>query len=135
MTQRITIAKPAAVDDIAARAGATAEDLAATGATVAAKAESIAVSAKEAIAEMRRILEDFAAATGEKASEAERAVESTAAATAERVGALVEDARVLGRDGLDGVADTVAKRPFASLAIAAGVGLALGLLTRPGSER
>lgn len=129
------IAAPTVVDDMTEKAAGAAADVAATAAAVADEAGRVATSAKEALAEMRRIVEDFAAATGERASTAASAVEATGAATVERFGALVDDARVLGRNGLDEVADTVAKRPLAALAVAAGVGLALGLLTRSGGER
>jgi ElaB/YqjD/DUF883 family membrane-anchored ribosome-binding protein len=105
------------------------------GAKVADEAEAIVGSARDALAEMRRIVDAFAAATGEKLEIAAQAVGETGTETARRVGALVEDARDLGRDGLERVAERVAERPFAALAVAAGVGLALGFLTRPGSER
>jgi len=105
------------------------------GAKVADEAEAIVGSARDALAEMRRIVDAFAAATGEKVEIAAQAVGETGTETARRFGALVEDARDLGRDGLDRVAERVAERPFAALAVAAGVGLALGFLTRPGSDR
>lgn len=133
MTTNIATSSP--FDDIASKANATADDVATTVATVAEEGEKIALSAKDALAEMRRIVQDFAASTGEKASAAASAVGATGTATAERFGELLDDARVLGRDGLDELADGVSKRPLTALAVAAGVGLVLGLMTRPGSAR
>lgn len=125
----------AALEDAGDQARAIVDDVAASGETVAAKAETIALSAREALAEMRRIVDAFAASTGEKAGEAVAAVSATSTETAERIGALVDDARLLGKESLDTMADKVSERPFTALAVAAGVGLALGLLTRPGARR
>jgi ElaB/YqjD/DUF883 family membrane-anchored ribosome-binding protein len=121
--------------DVAVEATATMKDIGATGAALAEQGGAVAQSAREALAEMRVIVERFAATTGEKAGEAADAVKATGADTAERVAGLVDDARTLGREGLDGLADAVAKRPVAALAVAAGVGLLLGLVTRTGGER
>lgn len=125
----------AALEDAGDQARSIVDGVAASGDTVAAKAETIALSAREALAEMRRIVDDFAASTGEKAGEAVAAVSATSTETAERIGALVDDARLLGKESLDTMADKVSERPFTALAVAAGVGLALGLLTRPGARR
>ena len=127
--------KRAATADAEAQTGAAIADVAATGAVVADKADAVVASARDALAEMRRIVDAFAASTGEKVDEAVTAVGETGAQTAQRFGALVDDARVLGRDGLDRVAGKVAERPFAAIAVAAGIGLALGFLTRPGNGR
>jgi ElaB/YqjD/DUF883 family membrane-anchored ribosome-binding protein len=130
-----SIDKRTALDDAREQTDAAIADVAATGAIVADKADAVAGSAREALAEMRRIVDAFAASTGEKVEEAATAVGATGAETARRFGVLVDDARLLGRDGLDRVAEKVAERPFAALAVAAGVGIALGLLTRPGDGR
>lgn len=125
----------AAIEDAGDRARAIVDGVAESGETVAAKAETIAISARDALAEMRRIVDDFAAATGEKAGEAVAVASATSAETAERIGALVGDARLLGKEGLDTMAGKISERPFTALAVAAGVGLALGLLTRPDARR
>lgn len=130
-----SLEKRAATADAEAQAGAAIADVAATGAVVADKADAVVASARDALAEMRRIADAFAASTGQKVDEAVAAVGETGAQTAQRFGALVDDARVLGRDGLDRVAGKVAERPFAAIAVAAGIGLALGFLTRPGNGR
>ena len=122
-------------EDVVFRATETAEDIGATGAVLAEQAGAVAQSAREALAEMRAIVERFAATTGEKAGEAAGAVKAAGADTAERVAVLVDEARTLGRDGLDTLADSVAKRPISALAVAAGVGLVLGLVTRSGNGR
>lgn len=125
----------AAIQDAGAQARAIADGVAASGETVASEVRTIALSARDVLEEMRRIVDDFAAATGEKAGEAVAAVSATSTETAERVGALVDDARLLGKESLDSVAEKVSERPFTALAVAAGVGLALGLLTRPSDRR
>lgn len=122
-------------DDLVVEASATMTDIGATGAALAEGADAVARSAREALAEMRAIAARFAATTGETAGAAAEAVKATGVDTAERVAGLVEEARILGRDGLDTLADGVAKRPIAALAVAAGVGLLLGIVTRSGGGR
>lgn len=124
-----------AAADAQAKVDGVVGDVAAAGAAVADKAEAVVMSARDALAEMRRIVDAFAAATGERVGEAASAVGEAGSQTTQRLGALVDDARVLGRDGIDRVAEKVAERPFAALAVAAGIGIALGFLTRPGTER
>jgi len=131
----ITSLDERATTDARDRTDAAIADVAATGREVAGEAAAIVESARRTLAEMRRLVDTFAAGTGEKVDEAATAVGETGTRTARRLGALVDDARVLGRDGLDRVADKVAERPFAAIAVAAGLGLALGILTRPGSGR
>ena len=77
----------------------------------------------------------FAEATGEKAAEAAGAVAGAGAATADKVGALAHDAGVLGRNSLESVTEAVSKRPLTAIAVAAGVGLLLGMMSRPGAGR
>lgn len=125
----------AAIDDAGDQARSIVDGVTDSGETVVAKAETIALSARDALAEMRRIVDAFAAATGERAGEAVAAVTATSTETAERIGALVDDARLLGKEGLDTMAEKVSERPFTALAVAAGVGLALGLLTRSDTRR
>jgi len=57
------------------------------------------------------------------------------AATADKVGALAHDAGVLGRNSLESVTEAVSKRPLTAIAVAAGVGLLLGMMSRPGAGR
>lgn len=130
-----SIDKRTAAADAQEQTSAAIADVTAAGATVADKADAVVGSAREALAEMRRIVDAFAASTGQKVDEAVAAVGETGAETRQRLGALVDDARLIGRDGLDRVAEKVAERPFSALAVAAGLGLALGFLTRPGNGR
>lgn len=109
-------------------------DLGAAGSDLADKAGDVAVAAQEALGEMRRIIDEFAAKTGVKASEALDTVKARGADTADHVGAALSGASALGKEGIDGVAEAVAKRPMTSMAVALGVGLLVGLASR-GSSR
>lgn len=122
-------------DDVVTEASATIDDIGTAGAALAERADAVARSAREALAEMRAIVDRFAAATGDRAGEAADAVSATGADAAERLAGLADEARTLGRDGLDRIAAGVAERPIAALAVAAGVGLVLGLVTRTGTGR
>ena len=93
---------------------------AATGSDLSAAASDLVDAARQAVIEMRRIADDFATRTGDRAGEA--------------AGVLADDARALGRDGVDALIETVSRRPVASLAVAAGVGLVLGWATRGGAR-
>lgn len=121
--------------DVATKARATIDDIGATGTTIAAQAEAVADQARAALSEMRAIVDRFAVATGEKAGVAADAVKATGTETVERFGALVSEARDAGAEGLETLSDSIAKRPLAALAVAAGVGLLIGMVTRPGAER
>lgn len=118
--------------EVAKQARAAAADLHEAGASVAADATDVAGSARAALEEMRRIVADFATSTGEKASDVVDTVGGIGVDATERVGALAGELRGIGRVGFENVADAVAKRPMTALAVAAGVGLLLGLVTRPG---
>ncbi|WP_133121850.1 hypothetical protein [Pleomorphomonas carboxyditropha] len=108
------------------------KDLGAAGSDLAGKAGDVAVAAQEALGEMRRIIDQFAAKTGVTASEALDTVKATGAETADHLGAALSGASTLGKEGLDGVAEAVAKRPMTALGIALGVGLLVGLASRSG---
>ncbi len=88
------------------------------GADLSAAGSDLYDLTRQAIVEMRRIADDYASRTGGRAGEA--------------VGVLADDARAIGRDGIDALAESVSRRPVTSLAIAAGVGLVLGWATRSG---
>ena len=109
-------------DSIAQAADAPLESLKATasttGADLSAAGADLVEMTRQAVVEMRRIADDYATRTGGRAGEA--------------AGVLADDARALGRDGVDALADTFSRRPVTSLAIAAGVGLMLGWATRSG---
>lgn len=90
------------------------------GADISAAGSDLLEMTRQAVTEMRRIADEYASRTSDRAGEA--------------VGVIAEDARALGRDGFDALADTIAKRPVASLVFAAGVGLVLGWATRGGSR-
>lgn len=110
------------------------KDIGTAGSDLAGKAGDVAVAAQEAMVEMRRIIDEFAAKTGTKASEAFDTVKATGAETADLVNAALNGASALGKEGLDGVADAVAKRPMTAMAVALGVGLLVGLASRGGSR-
>ena len=110
------------------------KDIGAAGSDLADKAGDVAAAAQDALGEMRRIIDEFAARTGVKASEAVETVKATGADTADHIGAALNGASALGKEGLDGVADAVAKRPMTAMAVALGVGLLVGLASRGGSR-
>ena len=114
MNTRPDSAKPAAdapLESLKTTASAAGADLSAAG-------SDLYDLTRQAIAEMRRIADEYASRTGGRAGEA--------------VGVLADDARAIGRDGIDALAESVSRRPVTSLAIAAGVGLVLGWATRSG---
>ncbi len=108
------------------------KDIGNAGSDLADKAGDVAVAAQEALSEMRRIIDEFAAKTGAKANEAFETVKTTGTDTADHIGAALSGASALGRDGIDSVADAVAKRPMTAVAVALSVGLLLGLASRGG---
>ena len=110
------------------------KDIGAAGSDLADKAGDMAAAAQEALGEMRRIIDEFAAKTGVKASEAFETVKTTGTDTADHIGAALTGASALGKEGIDGVAEAVAKRPMTAMAVALGVGLLVGLASR-GSSR
>lgn len=102
------------------------------GAAAEATASEAAMSAQEAIAEIKRIMTDLVDRTSARASEA---MAQSGEQAAERFGAIVDDVQTLGKDSLDRLSDAIARRPVATLAAAAGVGLLIGLATRPSGAR
>lgn len=90
------------------------------------------MSAQEAIAEIKRIMTDLVERTSARASEVMTEFGEQAA---ERFGAVLDDVQTLGKDSLDRLSDVIARRPVATLAAAAGVGLLIGLATRPAGAR
>lgn len=93
---------------------------AAAGSDLASAASDLVETARQAVNEMRRIADDFTTRTGDRAGAA--------------AGVLADDARAIGRDGVDALVETVGRRPVASLAVAAGIGLVLGWATRGGAR-
>lgn len=102
------------------------------GAAAETTASEAAMSAQEAIAEIKRIMTDLVERTSARASEA---MAESGEQAAERFGAIVDDVQTLGKDSLDRLSDAIARRPVATLAAAAGVGLLIGLATRPAGAR
>ncbi len=117
---------------VAENAAKIKNDLGNAGSELAGKAGEVAAAAQAAMSEMRRIMDEFASRTGVTASEAMEGVKARGAETADHIGAALNGAGALGKEGLDGVADAVAKRPITSLAVALGVGLLVGLASRSG---
>ena len=111
---------------------ATGEAARRVGAAAEATAGEAAMSAQEAIAEIKRIMTDLVERTSARASEA---VAQSGEQAAERFGAIVDDVQALGKDSVDRLSDAIARRPIATLAAAAGVGLLIGLATRPTGAR
>ena len=114
-----------ALPDVAKTAEGAVQNLkssaAAAGSDLSAAAGDLVETARQAVSEMKRIAADIATRTGDRAGEA--------------AGVLADDARAIGRDGGDALVETVARRPVASLAVAAGIGLVLGWATRSGAGR
>lgn len=104
------------------------------GAAVAAAGTDVAELARRALADMKTIIDDFAARTGEQAGKAIDGVEAARVSGVQTLASMAEDARALGRDGIDSVGEAVGKRPVAALALAAVIGLAIGWATRPGGR-
>ena len=102
------------------------------GAAAETSASEAAMSAQEAIAEIKRIMTDLLEGASARASEA---MAESGEQAAERFGAIVDDVQTLGKDSLDRLSDAIARRPVATLAAAAGVGLPIGLATRPAGAR
>lgn len=102
------------------------------GAAAESTASEAAMSAQEAIAEIKRIMTDLLEGASARASEA---MAESGEQAAERFGAIVDDVQTLGKDSLDRLSDAIARRPVATLAAAAGVGLLIGLATRPSGAR
>ena len=121
-----------AAKTVADNAAKIKNDLGGAGNDLAGKAGDVAGAAQEALAEMRRIVDNFASKTGVSASEAFDAVKARGSDTADHLGAALTGASALGREGIDGVADAVSKRPMTAVAVALGVGVLLGLASRGG---
>lgn len=90
-------------------------------------ASDAAMSAQDAIAEMKRIMTELVERTGARATEA---IGESGEQAAERFNAIVDEVQELGKDSLDRLSDAIARRPVATLAAAAGVGLLIGLASR-----
>jgi len=84
---------------------------------------------------MRRIFDNFATKTGAATSEAAGGVKEAGVEAGRQVGAALNSAEALGREGLETIADSVARRPLTSLAIAAGVGMVVGYCSRESARR
>lgn len=126
--------QPSGARIVAENAKKIKEDLGSAGSELAGKAGDVATAAQEALTEMKRIVDEFAAKTGAKASEAVETVKATGSETADHIGAALNGASSLGKEGIDGIAEAAARRPVTAMAIAMGIGLLLGLASRGGSR-
>lgn len=128
------ISEPSGARVVADNARKIKDDLGAAGSELAGKAGDVATAAQEALSQMKRVMDEFAAKTGVKASEAMDTVKAAGTDTADHLGAALNGATSLGKEGIDGIAEAAAKRPVTAMAIALGVGLLLGLASRGGSR-
>jgi ElaB/YqjD/DUF883 family membrane-anchored ribosome-binding protein len=125
-------AAKATAADFGETVGAAGDRIGAATQRVEGRVEDISGSAREALDSMQRIVTDFAKRTGQRAGDVADVAKTAGADAVKQFGALARD---FGRGGLDNVAGAVARRPVAALAIAAGVGLMLGLASRSVSRR
>lgn len=95
----------------------------------------ITVLARQAVDSIRKAADEFAERAGVTTDDAANAARQVANATAQGLGNLAGEARVLGESGLEAIGKSVNRNPVAALAIAAGAGLVLGLLSRSDSKR
>lgn len=125
----------AAARNLASSAEKVKAEAAGIGSDLADKAGDIAAAANEALAEMRRVIDDFAAKTGAATSDAAGSVKAAGVEAGRQVSSALNSAEALGREGIDTIADTVARRPLTSVAIAAGIGLVLGYCSRESARK
>ncbi len=109
-------------------------ELATAGDDIAVQAKDIADQAREALEQMQQILNTFAAQTGQSLGEAGDAAKTAASHSGDLIGSMASDIKANGEQSLDALAATVSRHPFGAVAAAAGVGLLLGLLSRPGAR-
>lgn len=91
--------------------------------------------ARAAIESIRKATEDFAARAGVSKGEAIDAVRNAGQAAMNSFGTVAGEARAVTESGLDSIGKQVVRNPLAALAIAAGAGLLLGLLSRSDTRR
>ncbi len=97
-------------------------------------AEDIAKLARAAIDAIRAATDEFASKAGVSKSEAVDAVRNASQAAVTGIGSVAGEARAMTETGLDTLGKSVIRNPLAALAIAAGTGLLLGLLSRSGQD-
>ncbi len=96
--------------------------------------DDIANLARAAIEAIRAATDEFASKAGVSKSEAVDAVRSASQAAVSGLGTVAGEARALTETGLDSLGKSVIRNPLTALAIAAGTGLLLGLLSRQGQD-
>ena len=96
--------------------------------------DDISQLARAAIDAIRAATEEFASKAGVSKGEAVDAVRHAGQAAVSGLRAGAGEARILTETGLDTLGKSVIRNPLAALAIAAGTGLLLGLLSRSGQD-
>ena len=91
--------------------------------------------ARSAIEAIQKVTDEFAAKAGASKNDAVDAVRSAGKSAASGLGVAATEARSLTESGLDTIGQSVVRNPLAALAIAAGTGLLLGLLSRQDTRR
>ena len=97
--------------------------------------EDLSLLARQAVDAIRQIADSLAARASDTATRTVDAAGSAGDSAAEAISAVKQEAKDIATDSLAGLGEIVSKRPVAALAIAAGVGLLLGYLTRSDSRR
>lgn len=92
--------------------------------------EDLAALAREAVSALQRVADDLAAKAGTRAEEAVEAAKGVGVATVENVSAVASDARQRAEGGVEALSQSVARNPLTSVAIAAGVGMIVGMINR-----
>jgi ElaB/YqjD/DUF883 family membrane-anchored ribosome-binding protein len=100
-------------------------------AAVASDVNALVAQAVEAI---HRVVEDLSRLAADPSAKV-AALKDAGKATAENLGEFAHDASKLGRSGLDEVSAAVRRNPLTWLAVAAGVGLIVGLWQRRDTSR
>jgi hypothetical protein len=89
-------------------------------------ASDVSVLVAQAVEAMRRVVEDLSRLVADPSAKV-AAIKDAGKAASENLGEFAQDASALGRSGLDEVSAAVRRNPLTWLAVAAGVGLIVGL--------
>ncbi|WP_298423535.1 hypothetical protein [Rhodoblastus sp.] len=91
-------------------------------------------SITQALAAVQKAMEELAAVLGADSTATISALKQAGQAASENLAGLTDDARDLGRAGLDEISESVRRNPLAWLAAAVGLGLVIGLWRNRGSR-
>jgi ElaB/YqjD/DUF883 family membrane-anchored ribosome-binding protein len=116
---------PTTLDDTAGR---TAGSAAKSGSKVVADAKSLAERAGETV---ERLARDIGTAAGDHAEAALAAAREAKASASEALDSFTLTARERVDEGIRNLSQSVSDHPLRSIAVAAGIGLLVGMLTRP----